>query len=88
MILILIVTVSPGHLAPTIQVMVNVVEYGVNALPFGAPVAALIGCIYSRAAQVRPTGEAGVANGRCRLRRPLGAEQRVAGRLSSAHQAR
>ena len=38
--------------APT-QVMVNAVEYGINALPFGAPVAAIIGCIYSRAAQVR-----------------------------------
>ena len=34
------------------QVVMNVALKGVEALPFGAPVAAIIGFIYSRAAQV------------------------------------
>ena len=40
------------HHPHPIKVMVTLVQNGIGSLPFGAPVAALIGGIYSRAAQV------------------------------------
>jgi len=49
------IPITSHALVSACQVLTSVAAHAISSLPFGAPVGALLGAVFSRAAQVRMT---------------------------------